>query len=102
MGSAEGRGSSGGGQARDGRQGAQGPPALEVALRRLEEIASQLESGSLDLESSLRLYREAGELHAACVSRLAEVEREVRILTEQGSVAGEPLGAETHESGEPE
>jgi exodeoxyribonuclease VII small subunit len=57
---------------------------LEEALRRLEEIAGVLERGTLDLESSLALYREACDLHAFCVARLAEVEREARILTEDG------------------
>ena len=60
---------------------------MQSALRRLEEIARQLEGETLDLETSLKLYREARELHAFCVARLSEVEREAQILTEDGTIA---------------
>jgi len=65
---------------------------LEVALARLEEIAAQLEVGELDLEASLALYREARELHGACVERLAQAEQELAVLLEDGRLASDPHG----------
>ncbi|MCK4306148.1 MAG: exodeoxyribonuclease VII small subunit [Candidatus Eisenbacteria sp.] len=62
---------------------------LEKALERLEEIARQLEGGSLDLELSLQRYREARELYGRCVARLSEAEREVRILMADGSLGSQ-------------
>ncbi len=53
---------------------------LERAIGRLEEIAARLEAGDLDLEESLELYKEAKRLHAFCVERLSQVEREIEIL----------------------
>jgi exodeoxyribonuclease VII small subunit len=70
--------------------------SLEVALRRIEEIAGRLETGTLDLEASLALYREARDLHALCVAKLAAAEHELQILMAdgqirpEGPVAGEP------------
>jgi exodeoxyribonuclease VII small subunit len=88
--------------AREGTPDSNDGPPLEVALRRLEEIAGQLESGELDLETSLRLYREARELHGACVRRLTAAEREVRILTETGADAESALANESVEKPEAE
>jgi len=63
--------------------------SLEAALQRLEEIAVRLETGSLDLETSLALYREARDLHAACVARLAAAEHDLQILMADGSLQAE-------------
>ncbi len=70
--------------------------SLEEALRRIEEIATRLETGSLDLESSLALYREARDLHAFCVARLAAAERDLQILMADGEIR--PEGREADES----
>ena len=62
------------------------PPRLEDALLRLESIAAQLEAGSLPLEEALALYREARALHAVCVERLSEAERELQVLMANGEL----------------
>lgn len=62
---------------------------VEDALARLEEIARELEEGSLDLEQSLAHYREARGLHAQVVARLTRVEEEVRTLMEADGIAQE-------------
>jgi exodeoxyribonuclease VII small subunit len=62
---------------------------LEAALKRLEEIAARLETGSLDLETSLALYREARDLHAICVTKLAAAEHDLQILMADGSLQAE-------------
>ncbi len=66
--------------------------SLEQALEQLEQIASELESGALDLEHSLKRYREARELYNGCVARLGEAEREVRLLMADGSTEAADLG----------
>jgi exodeoxyribonuclease VII small subunit len=72
---------------------------LEAALARIEEIAGRLETGTLDLETSLALYREARELHAFCVARLAAAEHDLQILMSDGSIHAEETdtGGETAE-----
>jgi exodeoxyribonuclease VII small subunit len=64
-------------------------PRLEDALLRLETIAAQLEAGSLPLEEALALYREARALHAVCVERLGEAERELQVLMANGELRAE-------------
>ncbi len=71
---------------------AAGEVPLEQALRRLEEIAGELERGDLDLEGALGLYREARELHAACVARLGEAEHELQILMADGTLRTDETG----------
>ena len=67
-------------------------PTLERALQRLEEIAARLETGTLDLEGSLTLYREARDLHSYCVARLAAAERDLQILMSDGTLQVETPG----------
>jgi exodeoxyribonuclease VII small subunit len=62
---------------------------LEGALGRIEEIAGRLETGALDLETSLALYREARDLHAFCVARLAAAEHDLQILMSDGTIRPE-------------
>ena len=64
-------------------------PTLEETLQRLEAIAARLESGGLPLEEALALYREARDLHAGCVARLGEAERELQILMADGETRAE-------------
>ena len=53
---------------------------FEVALARLEEIVTELESGELGLEQSLKLFEEGVKLARICNARLEEAERKVEIL----------------------
>lgn len=53
---------------------------FENAMQRLEEITAELESGSLGLEESLRIYEEGVELVQFCSSKLAEAEKKVKTL----------------------
>ena len=72
-----------------GRPDAVEAMTLEAALKRLEEIAARLETGNLDLATSLVLYREARDLHAVCVARLAAAEHDLQILMADGSLETE-------------
>ena len=73
----------------DSRGGPATELSLEQAMDRLEQIAREVEAGTLDLEASLQRYREARELYTLCVARLSEAEREVRVLMADGSLASE-------------
>jgi exodeoxyribonuclease VII small subunit len=53
---------------------------FEGAIKRLEEIVAQLESGDLQLEKSLELFEEGIKLSRFCHTKLDEAERKVEIL----------------------
>jgi exodeoxyribonuclease VII small subunit len=56
---------------------------FESSLLRLEEISSQLESGEVGLEESIRLYEEGIELAKICYSTLKNAELKVTELKKQ-------------------
>jgi len=58
----------------------QAKDTFESALKELESIVSQMESGQLPLEHSLTAYKRGTELLQFCQKTLAEVEQQVRIL----------------------
>jgi exodeoxyribonuclease VII small subunit len=71
---------------------------FESALTRLEEITERLESGEAPLEESLALYSEGVEIAGFCTSKLAEAEKKITILKEQGTKLVEvPLDDEEEE-----
>ena len=54
--------------------------SFEAAFARLEEILEKLNTGSISLDDSLKLYEEADKLIAQCNKRLTDAERKVEIL----------------------
>lgn len=56
------------------------PLSFETAFARLEEILERMNSGSISLDESLRLYEEADKLIHICNKRLTEAERKIEIL----------------------
>jgi exodeoxyribonuclease VII small subunit len=59
--------------------------SFEEALVRLEKIVSQMESGDLKLEDSLKLFEEGIGLTKVCHQRLDEVEKKVKQLLKKSS-----------------
>lgn len=55
----------------------------EAAIKRLEEIAQQLEGGALSLEESMRLFEEGTKLTAFCTRQLDEAEQKITELAEE-------------------
>jgi exodeoxyribonuclease VII small subunit len=53
---------------------------FEAAFERLEVILEQMNTGSISLDESLKLYEEADRLIAICNKRLNEAERKIEIL----------------------
>lgn len=67
------------------------PPSFEAALKRLEDIVRQLESGELSLDASISLYEEGQSLKGLCEARLADAR--MRIEQIQQNAAGEAVGS---------
>ena len=53
---------------------------FETAMKRLEEISSELEKESVSLEESLALYEEGVALVRKCNQQLENAERKVKLL----------------------
>ena len=71
--------------------------SFEDALRRLEAIVQQLESGDVPLDQSITLYAEGDKLRAQCQKRLADAQARIEKITlgSDGGIAGtEPFGAD--------
>ncbi len=73
------------------------PPDLsampfEEALKRLEDIVTQLESGQAPLESSIEMYETGNRLRAHCDALLKSAEARIEKITLSSS--GAPKGVE--------
>ncbi|MFN3591519.1 MAG: exodeoxyribonuclease VII small subunit [Thermaurantiacus sp.] len=68
-----------------------GELGFEDALKRLEAIVRQIESGDTPLEQAITLYEEGQRLKALCEARLADAEARIRQLEigPDGKPAGE-------------
>jgi exodeoxyribonuclease VII small subunit len=53
---------------------------FESAFARLEEILERMNSGTISLDESLKLYEEADQLITMCNKRLTDAERKIEIL----------------------
>lgn len=54
--------------------------SYEAAFSRLEEILERLNTTTITLDESIKLYEEADHLIAACNKRLNEAERKIEVL----------------------
>lgn len=55
---------------------------FEQALKELETIVNQLESGNVSLEESISLYQRGLELYGLCYKKLQEAEQVIIKLSE--------------------
>ena len=55
--------------------------SFEDAMRELEGIVTQLDSGNVDLEASIRLYERGAKLKAHCEAKLKAAEEKVAAIT---------------------
>ncbi|MEO6508083.1 MAG: exodeoxyribonuclease VII small subunit [Chthoniobacterales bacterium] len=62
---------------------------FEQAMKRLEEIVEQMESGELPLEDLIVRYEEGMKLVKVCQERLASAEQRIEIITRNS--AGKPV-----------
>lgn len=70
--------------------------SFEQALKLLEQIVVELESGDLPLEQAIRKFEEGMELSRFCAQRLEETERKITQLIQDGAggVVEKPFNAE--------
>lgn len=72
-------------------------PTFENAMKRLETLVHELESGDLSLDESLKKFQEGIKLSKFCSGKLDETEKKVSILLkdEEGKVREEPFQDES-------
>ncbi len=71
--------------------------SFEEAMRALEAVVSQLESGDVELEKSIALYEKGAELKAHCEAKLKEAEEKVAAITLDAD--GKPTGTQALDAG---
>lgn len=54
--------------------------SFEAALKRLEELVSEMERGDLSLDSMLKKFEEGMRLAQLCSKKLEEAEKKIEIL----------------------
>jgi len=64
--------------------------SFEQAMRELEKVVGQLESGDVELEASIKLYERGAALKKRCEEKLKEAEEKVALITldEAGEAKG--------------
>ncbi len=67
---------------------------IETDLKRLEELAKQMEASELPLEKALELFQEGVELVKRCTKSIETAELKVKQILESsdGSFTEKPLG----------
>ena len=64
--------------------------SFEAALKRLEEIVRQLESGEAPLDEAIKLYEEGDRLKRQCEARLKDAQMKIEQI--QFDRDGQPAG----------
>jgi len=75
---------------------------FEQAIKELEQIVQDLESGDLPLEKAIKKFEEGVALSKFCAEKLDESEKKITILTKDaaGSVSDMPFAADNRNFGE--
>jgi len=73
---------------------------FENAMKRLEAIVQEIESGDLTLDEALKKFQEGVKLSKFCSNKLDETEKKVSILLkdEEGNVSEKPFSPESSEN----
>jgi len=58
---------------------------FEEALRKLEEIVGDLESGELNLDDAIKKYEDGIKISSFCYNKLKDIEKKVEILIRDSS-----------------
>jgi exodeoxyribonuclease VII small subunit len=69
------------------------PKSFEDALRELEQILAEIESGNVGLEESLVKYERGNFLIQHCRTVLSSAEKQIELLskTPEGEIKSEPM-----------
>ena len=65
---------------------------FEIAIKKLESIIEELESGSPDLDKMLKLFEEGMELTKFCREQIKEVEGRISTIMKEGNNLNEKPG----------
>jgi exodeoxyribonuclease VII small subunit len=77
---------------KDPTEGALEEMSFEAALKRLEDVVGDLESGRLSLEESLARFEEGMRLSKLCQQKLKGVEMKIeKLVAENGGMKAKPL-----------
>ncbi|WP_164157662.1 exodeoxyribonuclease VII small subunit [Sandarakinorhabdus rubra] len=70
-------------------------PSFEAALKELEDIVRQLESGELSLDASITLYERGQKLKQVCEARLADAKARIEQIQQGsgGEISARPFDA---------
>ena len=71
--------------------------SFEAALKRLEAIVRQLESGDASLDEAITLYTEGDALRAQCEARLKDAQARIEKISLNSQ--GQPVGVQPFEGG---
>lgn len=55
--------------------------SFEEALRELEQVVGQLETGNVELEKSIDIYERGAELKKRCEAKLAQAQARIEQIT---------------------
>lgn len=71
----------------------QEPESFEAAMEQLEALVQKLESGSVELQESIVIYKQARKLAAWCYQKLTAFQGELKTLglTEEGEFSLDDL-----------
>lgn len=61
------------------------PQSFEAALKRLEAIVEEMESGETELDAMIASFEEGQRLVAFCSSKLNEVEKRIEKIVKDGA-----------------
>jgi len=77
---------------------------FEQAMKQLEQIVQDLESGDMPLEKAIKKFEEGIQISKYCTSKLDESEKRITILMKDaaGDVSEVPFGAHHRDHNEPE
>jgi exodeoxyribonuclease VII small subunit len=74
--------------------------SFEISFARLEEILEKMNSNTISLDESLKLYEEADSLINLCGKRLNDAERKIEILIKNRNTGELILGSDQKPSSE--
>jgi len=71
---------------------------FEQAMKQLEQIVQDLESGDMPLEKSIKTFEEGIQLSKFCSQKLDETEKRITILMQDpdGELSEEPFASENN------
>jgi exodeoxyribonuclease VII small subunit len=77
---------------------------FEQAMKQLEQIVQDLESGDIPLEKAIKKFEEGVELSKFCSKKLDESEKRISILSQDatGNVSDIPFEADNRQIGDGE